>query len=190
MEACSLTRFGHTGRSVPEVRSWRLVVPLTSHRRLTLGRRRFFPDVVKLEAAERTPVQIPADPLLQVTQRVLVHRVDVIDPAQLLHTKATAAGAPAGSPEQEQKPLVPRLPAAAFFALEDGMIAELIEEASGYAHQSASATRTLPHVCSLYRILPRHGNSRENKVALSRKVNHNAEPDQRAWRATAQSQEY
>jgi hypothetical protein len=88
-------------------------------------------------------VQISTHPLLHIAQRVLVHRVDVIDAAQLLHSKASAAWATAGSPEQEQIPLVPRLALAAFLALQDGVIAELIEERSGNTNQNTTATRTL-----------------------------------------------
>ena len=50
----------------------------------------------------------------------------MIDAAKLVHAKAAAAGATAGSPEQEQKPLVPDLSAAAFLTLQDGMIDELL----------------------------------------------------------------
>jgi hypothetical protein len=42
---------------------------------------------------------IAADPLLQITQRVLVHRVNVIDASQLLYAKAAAARTPAGPAE-------------------------------------------------------------------------------------------
>src|SRR5882672_11111966 len=89
MAASSLIQFGHTG-------NLRL-------RRRPLGAGHSLADVVKLEAAERAPVNIPADPFLQVTQRVLVHRVDVVDSAQLLHAKTSATRATAGPSEQEQE---------------------------------------------------------------------------------------
>jgi len=88
-------------------------------------------------------VNIPADPFLQVTQRVLVHRVDVVDSAQLLHAKTSAARATARSSEQEQEPLVARLAPAALFALQDGVISELVEQRSPNTHQNAPATRTI-----------------------------------------------
>jgi hypothetical protein len=70
-------------------------------RRTPLEGGRFFADVVKLEPAERAPVNIPPEPFLHVTQRVLVHWVDVIDAAQLLHSKTSAARAAAGPAKEE-----------------------------------------------------------------------------------------
>jgi hypothetical protein len=131
MAASSLIQFGHTGS-------------LRLRRRRPLGAWRFLADVVKLEAAEWAPVNIPADPFLQVTQRVLVHRVDVVDAAQLLHSKTSAARATAGPSEQEQEPLVARLAPAAFLALQDGVIAEFVEKRSLNTDQNTPATRTLP----------------------------------------------
>jgi hypothetical protein len=89
-------------------------------------------------------MNIPAHPFLQVTQRVLVHWVDVVHAAQLLHPKTSAARAAAGPSEQEQVPLVPCLTPAAFFALQDGVISEFVEERSLNTDQHPSATRTIP----------------------------------------------
>jgi hypothetical protein len=131
MAASSLIRFGHTGS-------------LRLRRRTPLGAWRFLADVVKLEAAERAPVNIPSDPFLQVTQRVLVHRVDVVYAAQLLHAKTSAARTPAGPTEQEQEPLIARLPTAALLALQYGVISEFVEERSLNTDQNAPATCTIP----------------------------------------------
>src|SRR5436305_514546 len=83
-----LVRFGHTS-SLRRSGWW------------PFGGGRPLADVIKLEAAEWTPVNISADPFLQITQRVLVHRVDVVDAAQFLHSKASAARTAAGPSEQE-----------------------------------------------------------------------------------------
>jgi hypothetical protein len=111
--------------------------------RTPLNGGRFLADVVKLETAERTPVNIPPEPFLHVTQRVLVHRVDVIDAAQLLHSKASAAGAAAGPAKEEKEPLVPRLALAAFLAFQDSMVAQLIEHRSTNTDQNTTATHTM-----------------------------------------------
>jgi hypothetical protein len=91
-------------------------------------------------------VNIPAEPFLHVTQRVLVHRVDVIDAAQLLHSKASAAGAAAGPAKEEKEPLVPRLAPAAFLAFQDRMVTQLIEQSSTNTDQNSTATHTMTRV--------------------------------------------
>jgi len=90
-------------------------------------------------------VQIAAQEFLQIAERILVHRVDVIDAAQLFHAKATAAGAAALSAEQEQKPLVADFAAAALPALQDGMVDKLLADRTLKPYELASTTYTMPH---------------------------------------------
>jgi len=99
-----------------------------------------------LEAAKRAPVQIPAQILLPITQWVLVHRIDVIDAAQLLHAKAAAARAAAGSAKQEQKPLVLRLALPAVLALPDGVKDEPFAYRAANTYQCSSAGDALSHL--------------------------------------------
>jgi hypothetical protein len=100
-----------------------------------------------LQPAEGAPVQIGAEPFLQITERILIHRVDVIDAAQFFHPEIAAPGTTAGSPEKKQKPLVPSLAGAALPALEDSVIRKLLPECAGNANHVAPTTSTIPHVC-------------------------------------------
>jgi len=94
-------------------------------------------------------VQIAAEELLQIANRILVHRVDVIDSAQLFHAKTTAAGAAALFAEQEQKPLVVDFPPVAFPALQDGMVEKLLADRTAKPYKLTSATHAVPHVFKL-----------------------------------------
>src|SRR5260221_10348323 len=132
-EVCSLTRFGHI-RSFDD-----------SDRSGPLDGRGLFADIVELEPAEWTPVQIAAHEFLQIAERILVHRVDVIDAAQLFHAKRAAAGAAALAAEQEQKPLVADFAAAALPALQDGMVDKLLADRTLGPYQLPAPTSTLPH---------------------------------------------
>ena len=117
-------------------------------------------------------MNIPTEPLLQITNRVLIHWVDVIDAAQLIHAETAAARTTAGPSEKEQEPLVARLAPAALLALQDGVIGEFVKKGSLNTDQHASATSTIPRGAILYPKLPRDGNSRENKDSTStEKVN-------------------
>jgi hypothetical protein len=128
----SLTRFGHI-RSIDGDRSG------------PLDGRGLLAEIVELEPAERAPVQIAAEELLQIAKRILVHPVDVIDSAQLFHAKTTAAGTTALSAEQEQKPLVLDFPPVAFPALQDGMVDKPLADRTPNPYKLASATHALPH---------------------------------------------
>jgi hypothetical protein len=94
-------------------------------------------------------VQTTAEEFLQVADRVLVHRIDVIDSAQLFNTKTTAAGTAALFAEQEQKPLVPDFPPVAFPALQDGMVDKPLADRTAKPYKLTSATHAVPHVFKL-----------------------------------------
>jgi hypothetical protein len=79
-------------------------------------------------------VQVRSEIFLEIAERILVHRVDVIDPAQLFHTKAAATGAAALSPEEKEEPLVPKLALAAFSALQDSVIDESLTERTRHSY--------------------------------------------------------
>jgi hypothetical protein len=67
----------------------------------------------------------------------------VVNAAQLLDSKTSAARAAAGPSKQEQEPLVPRLAPAALLAFQDSMISELVDKGPPNTHQGAPATCTL-----------------------------------------------
>ena len=46
-------------------------------------------------------MHLGAEILLQIAERILIHGVDMIDAAQLLHFEATAPGTAAGAAEEE-----------------------------------------------------------------------------------------
>src|SRR4051794_12366473 len=57
-----------------------------------------------LEAAERTAVEISAEPFLSVAEGVLVHPLDVVHRGKFLHLEIPAMGTVAPTAEQEQIP--------------------------------------------------------------------------------------
>ena len=143
--AYSLTLFGH-------IRSFR------GGWNAALEGRRFLAQIVKLQPAERAPVQARAEKLLQIAKWILVDRVDVIDSAELFHAKTSTTGAAALSAEQEQIPLVPHFAAAAFLAPQNSVIDELLAQRSANAYQYTSATHAILHVCSF---IPNIANPRQ-----------------------------
>jgi hypothetical protein len=85
------------------------------------------------------------EPFLKIANRVLVHRVDIIDLAELLQVEAAADRAATSSSKHEEKPLVERLPCAALSALKNGAINESIAEGTGNPDQFVSAYPTISH---------------------------------------------
>jgi len=64
----------------------------------------------------------------------------VIDSTELFHAKTSATGATAFSADKEQKPLVAGLAAAAFLALQDGMVHKLLAERTPNPYQVTPAS--------------------------------------------------
>jgi hypothetical protein len=123
----SLTRFGHIGNFDGDP-GW------------PLDGRGLLAQIVELKPAERAPVQITAQKFLEIAERILVHRVDMIDSTELFHAITSATGAAAFSAEEEQKPLVPGFAGAAFLALQNGMVDKLLAERTADPHQVTTAS--------------------------------------------------
>jgi hypothetical protein len=109
-------------------------------------RRRFPAKVVELEPAERTPVHVRAEVFLEIAQWVLIHRVNLVDSAELLYAEAATAGAAACPSEQKQEPLILCFSAAAAAARPDGVISELLIELAAHSYIHAAAALAIPHL--------------------------------------------